>query len=349
MLKRYRFAKEIVGLAPMEIVARIAAKRRNDMKYCSINQLNDFEFHDANFTIVKFDGDELIVSARHLNIHKETEQNPYECDMEIDRARIAFKGFRAYSFEPGRTWKPDWNGELKTNEPRIVFDGREAEKKIIQTLEVGVWINGFEKEDDSRYCFDGCTLEPNSTYFAAEFSFDCVTVEWDRYRKGAWYERNEHYETEITLSTLNDDRIINAQMFEYEEVYKTADEKLDKMRSVNIGIVYDGEELWGRGNDHRWEDAFADLQRQLPTGVIIKCCLTCRHGNMCPVGNEQGEVFCTKDVTITEKSDLFFYTEDKIEREKRSRCSTFVCEDYQPQSDEHYTYNDFLYYLKKTE
>ena len=100
------------------------------------------------------------------------------------------------------------------------------------------------------------------------------------------------------------------------------------------------------GKDFLWVDAFADLQKKLPDNVKIQCCLTCRHGNMCPVGNKPGELFCTKDVIITQKSDLFFYTEDDAERTSRSRDCTNVCEKYEEQSKDYYTYNDYLYYFE---
>ena len=99
---------------------------------------------------------------------------------------------------------------------------------------------------------------------------------------------------------------------------------------ATVGCTYDGKEYWGRGNDHLWIDAFADLQKKLPEGVTIKCCLTCRHGNLCPVGNAPNEVFCTKDVLITQKSDLYFYTEDEAECEKRSRSPALCAKTISP-------------------
>ncbi len=114
-------------------------------------------------------------------------------------------------------------------------------------------------------------------------------------------------------------------------------------------IKYENAHFCGNGKMHTWEDAFASLQRKLPEGVKIKCCMTCRHGNMCPVGDVQGKLFCTKDVTITEKSDLYFYTEDEFEASKRSRDCADICESYKEQSEDFYTYNDYLYCLDKAD
>ena len=61
------------------------------MKFISINRLCDFEFHDAEFTLLSVDKD-LSVKAEFLNIHKDAEQNPHKTDMEIEAAEIIFPG-----------------------------------------------------------------------------------------------------------------------------------------------------------------------------------------------------------------------------------------------------------------
>lgn len=93
------------------------------------------------------------------------------------------------------------------------------------------------------------------------------------------------------------------------------------------------------------EEAFADLQKQLPPKVHIASCLTCRHGNFCPYGGAPDVLYCTKELNIGSKLDLV----DLIDREKHfvkravsafSYCDSFAC-----QSADAYTYNDFLFYL----
>lgn len=124
----------------------------------------------------------------------------------------------------------------------------------------------------------------------------------------------------------------------------------NKTPTVNAGIIYQGNEIWGHGTDYLWIDAFANLQKQLPNGVILKCCMTCRYGNMCPFGNKPNELFCTKGIEITTKNDLcnwFNTSENNAEIEKRSRKYANACEDYIHQSINHYTYSDYLYELNK--
>ena len=60
------------------------------MKYFSENHLQDFEFHDAEFSNCLFDENYLTIDVDFLNIHKDTEQNPFGVDMEIDKAHISW-------------------------------------------------------------------------------------------------------------------------------------------------------------------------------------------------------------------------------------------------------------------
>ena len=313
------------------------------MKYCAKNDLSIFEFHDSEFSFVSFDGKDLVISASMVNIHKDTPQNPSDCDMEISSAQITFKNFHSATYEPGRTWKTREDGKSYPVGPRVIFSGQDGISRILEELRNEITVYHFEKEDRG-YSIGGCGIEP---YFEIEFDFDNVTVSWEEYKKKAWYELHRQYRYDAVLHTPTGSEIVQLNVSCHEEPVYVKD-VLEQPPTVNVGCKYDGKEYWGHGSDHLWIDAFADVQRQLPEDVLLKCCLTCRHGNLCPVGNGVNEVFCTKDVLITQKSDLYFYTEDDKEREKRLRQYCGLCEDYQPQTDDFYTYNDYLHYLKKS-
>ncbi len=155
------------------------------MKYISTNIFSDFEFHDSYFKLESFKDDVLTVSVQYLNIHKNTEQNHYPTDMEIEVARITFQGFNAKSFEPGRVWKQDASGKLHTDEPQFIFEGKIAEDKLLNELRVGSTVFEFGTLENGNYYFDGAGDEP---WFQAQFVFDSVVIEWYEYRKPAWYE-----------------------------------------------------------------------------------------------------------------------------------------------------------------
>ncbi len=111
-----------------------------------------------------------------------------------------------------------------------------------------------------------------------------------------------------------------------------------------INIVYNKVEYIGNGKDYLWIDTFADLQKKLPNDIKIACCLTCRHGNMCPFGNPKNCLFCTKDIVINSKSDMCdVFINDDDEGRMVEYCN--YCPDFVYQTIDYYVYNDFLCYL----
>lgn len=274
------------------------------MKYCAENQLELFEFHDARLELIRFGGGELVVSAKHLNIHKHTDQNPSDCDMEIACATITFQSYCAFSYEPDRTWETGADGKSCPIGPEVLYRGQEAEERILAEFKRGIEVFSFGKADGARYYVEGFGTVP---FFTMEFGFTAVTVAWDAYAKKAWYELHRQYQQELTLAAPDGDTQVPAHIICHDVG--------EEASVITVGIRYNGSELWGRGKDSLWVDAFADLQKQLPAGLTLKCCLTCRHGNMYPLGNTPGELFCAED-TI-----------------KRPRQCCSVCGSYQPRTD----------------
>lgn len=312
------------------------------MHYSSTNRLQDFEFHDAELSLISWEDNRLVVFAKYLNVHKDAAPNNAGADMEISEARITFSGFQIKEFEPSRTWKTDESGNSYTDDPLIIHTGEIARSMFENELKNSITVMDIVLEN-GIYELGALGIDP---YFSVRFVFSDVEIEWDDYCKKAWYELHRQYKKTITLLTPTEKCKIDAHIICHDEdVYSYGGDKVEGT-SVSVGIKYGEKEFLGHGKDYLWTDAFADLQKKLPNNVKIQCCLTCRHGNMCPVGNTPGELFCTKDVVITQKSDLFFYTEDDAERKKRSHDCTNVCESYQEQTKEHFTYNDYLLHFE---
>ena len=116
---------------------------------------------------------------------------------------------------------------------------------------------------------------------------------------------------------------------------------------VEITINYNGAEYCATGKDYLWVDAFANLQRKLPHGIFLACCMTCRHGNMCPYGNKENQLYCTKDVLLNSKDDVIELIDKDASFFERAVSSTNCCDDFIYQSEDSYTYNDYLYHLQK--
>ncbi len=101
-------------------------------------------------------------------------------------------------------------------------------------------------------------------------------------------------------------------------------------------------EHFGTVQEETTEEALLQLAKALPEGWRLRCCLSCCHGNFCPVGDEDNEIFCGKGLELQCKEDIFRITEDSAERETRRRTLMHCCPEFKPASAEHYTYNDYL-------
>lgn len=160
------------------------------MKYASINRLDDFEFHDSMWKLCSFQDQVLTVDARMLNIHREAPLNPHEMDMEIELAQMTFTGVEILSFDLGYVWKTDADGNSQPEELGGIHEGKDAEDLFLTELDtgdLGATIFQFQKED-GVYTLDACGDEP---WFAAQFRFDSVKIEWDTYKKPAWYTEHK--------------------------------------------------------------------------------------------------------------------------------------------------------------
>ena len=226
------------------------------------NRLGDFEFHDALLTLDRFDGEGLTVKAEHVNVHKTAGFGALSHDMELDSAKITFQGFCAATFEPGRVWKTGADGRSYTDDPLIIFDGKNAEKVILEELCGGINVYSMGKKEGGRYYIEGCGFKP---FFAMEFNAGEVVLEWDGYRKKAWYELHRQSWREAVLHTP-EGRLVTVHIICHEEdVYHHGNQ--EEAPLVTAGIRYGGKDLWGKGTDE--ESAFAALQEQLPQNVVI--------------------------------------------------------------------------------
>lgn len=157
------------------------------MKYTSWNHLEDFEFHDTVLLFESYRDNTLIVTAKHLNIHKDAKQNANDYDMEIASAIISFECFKVHSLEPLRAYQYDADGNLYTNEPQILYHGQDAEEFLIRELKSSVSLNGLSIQSEGNRT----TIEPETnsgSVFFAVCSCTNVMAAWDEYCGKAWYE-----------------------------------------------------------------------------------------------------------------------------------------------------------------
>lgn len=311
------------------------------MNFTSIDHPEHFCFHDSIWELMRREGDTVTFRISGLNIRKDTPLNDEDLDMELESPELTFRGFRLIRFEPGRPWGADEEGNPIPVGPRILYTGDEGMARLLG--------GDFQTYDytfkPGRWEFGGTGREP---YFTVEFTFDAMEITWDAFRKPAWYELHRGRSHEATLHTPEGEKQANIVIYVHLEDVRSRTGEIIPAPSVNASVTYNGKtySAWGK-DDYLWLDAIAALQKALPEGVTIEGCVNCRHGNFCPTGDCPNEVFCTRDLTITRKSDLFEPTEDPAQREKRFRRFFHVCADWNHQSEDFYTYSDYLELLRK--
>ena len=160
------------------------------MRYVSVNRPTDFEFHDAKFMLESFDNTHLKVRASYVNVHKDAEQNPFETDMEIDKAYITFDGFDLISYEPSRESKQGEDGEYYFVGDRVILTEKNAYIQFEKMLKNGFTVYDFGLYNDSTYFIDALSNDP---FFTVLFKFDKFTVEWDEYKGKAWYASKKQH------------------------------------------------------------------------------------------------------------------------------------------------------------
>lgn len=312
------------------------------MQYVSVDQLEQFEFHDSTWKLICREGDDVTFSVENLNIHKDTAQNDEEWDMELAPARMTFRGFRLICFEPGRSWTTDENGVSVPVGERVLHTGEEGMSRL---AEDAFQVLHFEREGD-HWEFGGCGAEP---YFTVELAFDSVEIAWESYAKKAWYELHRYYSHLVTLDTP--DGLVQEKleiMVHEEDTWCVKEKRLIPAPSVSAGVRCMETQYWGRGrDDDLWIDAIADLQKKLPGDVTIRSCLTCRHGNLCPHGTQPGKVYCLKGEKVSCKMDVAALCDDGDSWMKREKGFFDTCEDWAQTSVDRYTYNDYESYLNQ--
>ncbi len=315
--------------------------------YQSVNHPEIFEFHDAWLKLDYTNEEEIAVFVENLNIREEAEQDPKGYDLEIKKAHILFHGVSEFSYNPGQTWIMDEQGNSVPVGSEIIYHGQEALERFTEDLRVGAHVFSHTIVDEDFYEIYG---EGNEPFFLIRFKAQKCVVAWDEYKGPAWYVSRRWLKGSLTLNAPKGEITTEAQFwidYDPDELYM--EDEVDDVdpQKISVAIKYEGKDYWGRGKDCSGQEAMADLQNQLPDDVVLKCCLSCRHGNCSPFSNAFDLIYCMKDMVIKNKMDLCDYTTDAGEENKRRRHYTDLCEDWKEQRDDIYVYSDYPLYLKK--
>ncbi|MBP3322545.1 MAG: hypothetical protein J6M12_09320 [Clostridia bacterium] len=152
------------------------------------NKLEDFEFHDSEITSCIFEGDLLKMDIRMLNVHKDVIEG-YDTDMELDGAKIIFRGFRLLKVEEPARVRYSQKGELEETVPLKSYEGKEAQTLVLSRFEENFWVYALSFFD-SYWVLEGSRCNHSSEVVNIYFQFDEVEIFWDGFDRPAWYVRN---------------------------------------------------------------------------------------------------------------------------------------------------------------
>lgn len=95
------------------------------------------------------------------------------------------------------------------------------------------------------------------------------------------------------------------------------------------------------------EFAVINLQRILPGNAQIACCQSCRHGNYCPLGTNENEIFCLMNYNPENKNDVIDIMTSIEDDLLPKHELLYWCDKYDKINKNYYVYNDWNYHFRQ--
>ncbi len=160
------------------------------MPYISIDELEHFEFHDAEVVSIELKDQCMKWMTRNINATKENTQNSFQIDMCVPEAEIIFETVEIKSIIFGEFKVFNANHELIRHEkPREACPGEFA-SILSESLSTYCWIFEMEKEPaDGKHKYAAAfTIDGGAGCFDIQLAFDRVVISWNEFSGKAWYE-----------------------------------------------------------------------------------------------------------------------------------------------------------------
>lgn len=186
------------------------------MKYTSVNEPNEFSFHDACIKKIRIEGSDMIWTVEAVNAAKSNSQNSYDTDMCIESAEVIFKNYRIDSvvYLAYKTYL----GGAKREIPEKRLTEKEITEYVEKLIDEGCTdeiysLNGYNS--GSGFVIEIEVITANNQYVLPCFRISCTDfiVRWDNFDGAAWYESEEWEKlkmdkpTKIILATNNKNKL----------------------------------------------------------------------------------------------------------------------------------------------
>jgi hypothetical protein len=160
------------------------------MLYCAINELDNFEFHDAEIKEIALSDNSMIWTVADINATTKNTQNGNSKDMCVALATMTFENLLIENIVFSAHTVRDSNNNVIKHVEAISANPEEYNAILTKSTDSYCFIFGMDKLlqiENERYraCFD---IEGGAGNFYCIFSFSKSIVQWDEYSGEAWYE-----------------------------------------------------------------------------------------------------------------------------------------------------------------
>ena len=160
------------------------------LKYIAVNELDHFEYHDAELRKIAWKDTNLVWELSAVNVTTENTQNNSCKDMCIESAEIMFESCNIESIIFSACGRYDSNGALIESVEAEIALPEEYDEILRESLSSYCYIfsmNQYEKTESGKYwaCF---TIDGGAGHYDITISFLKSIVSWDMFSGEAWYE-----------------------------------------------------------------------------------------------------------------------------------------------------------------
>lgn len=160
------------------------------MKYKSINELDCFQFHDAEIKKIQLVDNKMTWIASCINAMITNTQNSNAKDMCVENAIMVFENVAIEKLEFGAYTVHDSNHNLIKSVEATSAEPEEYADILSESTDSYCFIYGMDeltKIDGEKYC--ACfNIDGGAGNYYLTFTFSVSIVEWDNYSGEAWYE-----------------------------------------------------------------------------------------------------------------------------------------------------------------
>ncbi len=160
------------------------------MNYKAIDELNNFNFHDAQLHHIDYHDGSMVWKLSSVNVTSQNSQNNFDKDMCIKDASIVFENIHIEKivFSAYKTY--DANNILIKSEDAIIANPNDYSDILKNTFNSYCYILSMELLPNilEKKHFVSFNIDGGAGNYDLTLSFSKSIVQWNEYSGKAWYE-----------------------------------------------------------------------------------------------------------------------------------------------------------------